>query len=172
MISFRDYIAYAEKHLATAEEGIEAGKSGELYLVPAIILAWSAIECFVNNRLDEFDSLPPTLFALHEKAFLTEQHLRFEDSGAHAGQFVIKGTAYKKLSDKILFLITKCGSRVDKGGTLWVEFQELKDVRDSLIHPRQGKRQDIDADVARNCITTSKKVILLISEGMGHKVVF
>jgi hypothetical protein len=172
VISFREYITYAEKHLATAEEEIEVGRSGEPYLVPAIILAWSAIESFVNNRLDEFDSLPSTLFAPHEKAFLTERLLTFENSGADAGKFVIKGSAYRKLSDKILFLIAKCGSQVNKGRPPWQDFERLKDVRDALIHPRLAKHISINAEVTRDCILTSKKVILLISEGLGHKVEF
>jgi hypothetical protein len=172
VIGFREYIDYAEKHLAIAEEEIEGGKSGEPYLVPAIILAWSAIESFVNNRLDEFDSLPSTLFEMHEKAFLTEQILTFENSGEHAGKFTIKGSAYRKLSDKILFLIAKCGSQVNKGQPPWQDFERLKDVRDALVHPRLDKHRVIDADVARDCFTSSKKVIVLISDGLGHKVEF
>ena len=66
MIGFRDYIKYAEKHLRIAEKEIENGKSGDPYLIPSVILAWSAIESFVNNRLDEFDSLPSDHFAPHE----------------------------------------------------------------------------------------------------------
>jgi hypothetical protein len=81
VIGFRDYISYAEKQLETAEKEIENGKSGDPYLIPSVMMSWSAIESFVNNRLDEFESLPAGLFALHEQAFLTEQHLTFQNSG-------------------------------------------------------------------------------------------
>jgi hypothetical protein len=172
VISFRDYITYAERQLEIAEKEIENARSGDLYLIPSVILAWSAIESFVNNRLDEFDSLPSSLFEPHEKAFLIEKHLKFEDSGMNAGKFVIKGNAYKKLSEKILFLIAKCGSQVKKDDTPWREFERLKDIRDSLIHPRQVKHKDIDADLARDCINISKRVIVFISVGLGTKVEF
>jgi hypothetical protein len=172
VISFRDYITYAEKQLAIAEREIENGKAGDLYLIPSVILSWSAIESFVNNRLDEFDSLPQGLFDLHEKAFLTEKHLTFQNSGESAGQFTIKGTAHKKLSDKILFLIAKCGGSVKKGEQPWQDFDDFKEIRDSLIHPRRGKYTVIDADLARRCITISKKVIAFISQALGQKVEF
>jgi hypothetical protein len=173
VIGFRDYIAYAEKHLAIAEAEIENGKSGAPYLIPSVILAWSAIESFVNNRLDDFDSLPPRLFAPHERAFLTEQTLTFINSGKKAGQFIITGTYYRKLTDKILFLVSKCGSRIEKGNKLWTDFDNLKKVRDSLIHPRKAKQQRvIDPKVARDCIATSKRLISVISKGLGQKIEF
>jgi hypothetical protein len=172
VISFRDYISYAEKQLEIAEKEIETGKSGDPYLTPSVLMSWSAIESFVNNRLDEFDSLPHGLFDLHEKAFLTEKHLAFENSGQNAGQFTIKGTAHKKLSDKIMFLIAKCGGTVDKGKTPWQDFDKLKNVRDSLVHPRRTKQTVVDTDLARECVSISKDVIAFISEGLGHKVEF
>jgi hypothetical protein len=172
VIGFRDYIEFAERHLEIAEKELDNGKNADLYLIPCVILAWSAIESFVNNRLDEFDSLPPALFALHEKAFLTEQQLTFENQGGKAGQFLIKGTLYRKLSDKILFLIAKCGSVVKKGESPWQEFEALKEVRDSLAHPRQAKHAGITPDLARTCIKTSKAVILFISEGLGFRIEF
>jgi hypothetical protein len=85
---------------------------------------------------------------------------------------VIKGTAHKKLSDKILFLIAKCGSTVNKGASPWQEFEKLKDVRDSLIHPRRTKQTTVDTDLAWECIAISKGVIAFISEGLGHKLEF
>lgn len=169
---FREYIDFAERQLEIAEREVESGKTADLYLIPSVILAWSAIESFVNNRLDEFDSLPRGLFAPHEKAFLMEKHLRFQDAGANAGKFMIKGNAFKKLSEKILFLIAKSGAQVRKDQTPWKEFEKFKDIRDSLIHPRRTKHVVIDADLARVCIGTSKDVIVFISQGLGHKVEF
>jgi hypothetical protein len=172
VIGFRNYIDFAERQLEIAEAEIDRGRAADLYLIPCVILAWSSIESFVNNRLDEFDSLPQGLFDLHEKAFLTEKLLTFQNSGEHAGQFTIKGSAFRKLSDKILFLIAKCGGTVNKGESPWQEFEDLKEIRDTLIHPRRGKQMVIDAELARRCISISKKVIVFISEGLGHKVEF
>ena len=171
MIGFRDYVRYAEKQLRIAEKEIENGKSGDPHLIPAVILAWSAIESFVNNRLDEFDSLPAKLFAPHEKAFLIEKHLQFQNEGTQAGEFIIKGNAFKSLSDKILFLMAKQGVTAKKGTPLWQDFVELRKVRDSLVHPRKGKYKRVTPDLARKCIRISKQVIELISEALAPKKV-
>ena len=172
MISFREYIKYAERHLRIAEKEIEHGRSGDPYLIPSIILSWSAIESFVNNRLDEIDSLPTDLFAPHEKAFLIEKQLQFQDSGQHAGEFLIKGSSYKKLSDKIVFLFAKFGTNANKGATLWQDFDKLRKTRDSLIHPRKNKQQTITPDLARECIRIAKKLIEFISAGLGQRMRF
>jgi hypothetical protein len=173
MIGFRDYIRYAEKQLRVAEREIENGKSGDPYLIPSVILAWSAIESFVNNRLDEFDSLPSDLFAPHEKAFLIEKQLQFQQDGQHVGEFLIKGNSHKALSDKIHFLMAKRRSRTIKKGTgLWQDFDGLREVRNSLIHPRKSKYKAITPESARECIRVSRKVIAFISEGLGQKVKF
>jgi hypothetical protein len=172
MIGFRDYIKYAEKHLRIAEKEIDNGNSGDPYLIPSVILAWSAIESFVNNRLDEFDTLPPGLFAPHEKAFLIEKQLQFQDSGQHSGKFLIKGKAHKHISHKIMFLLAKRGTTPNKGTSLWREFGDLEKTRDSLIHPRRSRHKSITPEVARDCIRVSKKVIKYISEGLGYPVTF
>jgi hypothetical protein len=170
VIDFRDYIAHADKLLIVAEREIENGRAGDTYLIPSVILAWSAIESFVNNRLDDFASLPSHLFAPHEIAFLTEQRLNFHNEGKDAGKFTIKGNAYRALSDKILFLIVKCGTKAKTNDAVWDEFEKLRQVRDSLIHPRRARHKKVTPKLARECIAISKHVIVFISEGLGHAV--
>jgi hypothetical protein len=172
VIGFRDYIKYAEKHLRIAEREIENRKSGDPYLIPCVMLAWTAIESFVNNRLEELDTLPSDLFAPHEKAFLTEKRLQFQNSGQYAGQFLIKGDDYKNLSDKILFLMAKHGGTGKKGTTLWQQYDDLRKLRDSLVHPRKTKHRAITPALARQCVRVSQKVIILISEELGQRVEF
>ena len=74
MLNFRDYLHYAERHLRRAED--EDGSSEDInwLLIPATVLAWTAIESFVNNRLDDYGALPEDLFELHERAFLLEKN--------------------------------------------------------------------------------------------------
>src|SRR5687768_15407626 len=109
-IDFREYIAYAEKHLAMAQDADE-GTSLEWLLIPVVILAWAAIESFVNNMLDDFGSLPEDKFQLHERALLLEQKIRFVDKGDKAGGFILEGSEYRRLDNKILFLIAKFGGQ-------------------------------------------------------------
>src|SRR3990170_863041 len=148
MREFRDYLRYARKCLSKAEDLIQRQEDAEWILIPAIIMAWSAIESFVNNRCGDLTSLPSDMFELHERAFLQEKRLRFEDSGANIGKFVLEGNEYQALENKIFFLLSKAGSHGAiniKGGALWQRFRSFKDVRDSLVHPRRGREIDIQA---------------------------
>ena len=110
MLTFREYLTYAEKHLMLAEDEIEKGKDATWLLIPSIILAWASIESFVNNILDDFSALPDEIFELHERAFLLEKKLKLVDSGAKIGQFVLEGSEYRRIEDKIFFLVAKFSS--------------------------------------------------------------
>lgn len=167
MRGFRDYLRYARKYLSMAEDAVQNQQNVEWLLIPAIILAWSAIESFVNNRCDDLSSLPSDMFELHERAFLLEKRLRFEDSGADIGKFVLEGNEYQTLESKIFFLLAKMGSRNTtnlKGGELWQRFQTFKDVRDGLVHPRRDKEIDLQTQDVRTYIETAQEVIQVISK--------
>ena len=62
-----------EKYLMLAEDEVERSSEANWLLIPATILAWSAIESFVNNMLDDFSTLPEGIFELHERAFLLDE---------------------------------------------------------------------------------------------------
>ena len=67
--NFREYLRYSKKYLSLAEDAIQRGENAEWFLIPSIILAWSAIESFVNNRFSDLTSLPDEMFEMHERAF-------------------------------------------------------------------------------------------------------
>ena|SRR3989339_300743 len=169
---FRKYLRYANKYLALAEDAIQRHEDIEWLLIPAIILAWSAIESFVNNRCGDLNTLPHDMFELHERAFLLEKRLRFVDSGANIGKFVLEGQEYQALENKIFFLLSKLGSKNAtklKGETLWGRFQALKEVRDRLVHPRRDRQQDLIPEDVRNHIETAKELIQEISQRIWKK---
>lgn len=177
MLNFRDYLSFAEKHLMLAEEQIGSSLDANWVLIPATILAWSAIESFVNNRLDDFGSLPDTVLQLHERAFLLEKRIKLADSGDKTGQFILEGTEYNRIEDKIFFLIAKFGGRgvrkAVRGDTLWQNFEEFKNIRDALVHPRLEKQVVLDIAMVRKFIDTAKDIIGLVSENVwGKKVEF
>ncbi len=166
MLDFRDYLHFAERYLLLGEDEVAKGLDAQWVLVPSTILAWSAIECFVNNRLDELGALPDDMFELHERAFLLERRLKFEDKGASIGQFILEGTEYRRIEDKIFFLMSKLGKSPPpkiKGDVLWQEFLEFKEVRDGLIHPRRHKDFELNVTSVNRYLETSKKIIRLIS---------
>lgn len=154
MPNFRQYLDYAERYVQKAELEKERNSRSDIdwLLIPATILAWTAIESFVNNRLDDFGSLPEDMFALHERALLLEKRVRFCDSGEKIGTFTLEGTEYRKLEDKIFFLIAKFGKKDShniKKDVLWIRFLEFKDVRDSFMHPRTSKEKEIDINTVK-----------------------
>ena len=171
MLTYREYLDYAERSLVRVRDNEPAS---EWLLIPATMLAWSAIESFVNNMLDDFASLPPDTFQLHERSFLLENRLRFVNQGENIGQFVLEGKEYRRLDDKIFFLIAKGGGRDlrnVKGETLWQNFELFKDVRDSLVHPRKGKEVSITKEMVDGFIETSKLIIQLVSKNVWKKEV-
>lgn len=172
MRGFRDYLRYASKCLELAEDAVQKQENAEWLIIPAIILAWSAMESFVNNRCDDLNSLPVDVFELHERAFLLEKRLRFIDSGSDIGRFELEGREYQALENKMFFLLSKMGYQDTtnlKGGELWQRFQEFKDVRDSLVHPRQDKEIKLEMKDVSGFIETAKELIQVISERIWKK---
>ncbi len=168
---FREYLSYANKYLSLAEDAIERHEDAEWLLIPAIVIAWSAIESFVNNRCSDLNSLPNDMFELHERAFLLEKRLRFVDKGANIGTFVLEGQEYHTLENKIFFLLSRLGSRSTtlKGQTLWWRFQQFKEVRDSLVHPRKSKQPILRPEDVRKHLETAKELIQEISKRIWKK---
>jgi len=176
MLNYRDYLNYAEKYILKAEENKNNSSETECLLILSIILAWTAIESFVNNRLYDYGSLPEHLFELHERAFLLEKKIKFIDNGINSGTFTLEGKEYRRLEDKIFFLISKFSDIDDKnfkGKTLWQNFHDFKELRDRILHPRVDKEIEIDIKKVKTHIETSKKIIQLVSEYLwGKKVEF
>jgi hypothetical protein len=172
MRTFREYLRYADRYLSKAEDASKNQEDVEWLLIPAIILAWSAVEYFVNNRLGDWDSLPSDMFELHEKAFLLERRLRFVDSGSNIGKFVLEGSEYQSIENKIFFLLSKSGDKRIKNlkqNPLWQRFKRFKNVRDGLVHPKRYRQIDIKPKDVRDYIETAKELIQTISERVWKK---
>jgi hypothetical protein len=114
------------------------------------------------------------MFQLHERSFLLEERLKFTNEGENIGNFILEGKEYRKLEDKIFFLIAKCSGpdlKTVKGKYLWQKFERFKDIRDSLVHPRRGKVVNLTKEMVEEFIETSKHVIQLISKNVWKKEV-
>jgi len=140
-------------------------------LIPATIMAWTAIESYVNNRLTDINSLPKS-FELHEKAFLLEKRLHFHDSGEKLGEFSLEGSQYRRLEEKIFFIIARTryeNKEKFKGNILWNNFQDFKETRDGLIHPRGDQDVELTMEKVSHFIQTSKDIINVISKNLFGK---
>jgi len=145
MLNYRDYLSYSEKYVGLAEEeSIDKSK----FLIPSILLSWIAIESFVNNIMDDFSSLPEDLFELHERSLLLEKKVILADHGGDMGKFKLDQREYKRLEEKILFLIAKFGNlnKPYKGEILWQDFEGLRDTRNKILHPRRSTELELTVE--------------------------
>lgn len=173
MTGFREYIEYSSKLLELANDS-KKSKIIDHFLISSTILSWSAIESFVNNMLDDFSSLPKDMFELHERALLLEKRIRFSESGKDAGTFYLEGTEYRRLEDKILFLIAKFSKNENfsiKKDSLWQRLIELKKIRDKLIHPRRNNEMILNYELVESHLITAKETIILLSDKVWRKKV-
>ena len=168
MLNYRDYLSYSEKYIQlTEEESIDKLK----FLIPSVLLSWVAIESFVNNIMDDFSNLPEDLFRLYERSLLIEKKVIFVDHGNDMGKFKLGQTEYKRLEEKILFLITKFGSinKPYKGEVLWQNFEDLRDTRNKILHPRRNIELELTVEKVYKYLETSKKIIQFVSTNVWHK---
>ena len=117
--------------------------------------------------MQDFTSLPEDMFTIHERGFLEEKQVRFEDKGTRAGTFCLENKEeFKRLEDKIMFLIAKFGKSrvVDKGTHIWQRFKNMKDKRDALSHPKRNREIDLNLEDAKEAIDIAKVIISLVSK--------
>lgn len=170
MYNFRDYLAFAEKYITLAEDN---KVNIDWLLIPSVLLSWVAIESFTNNMLDDFASLPADLFELHERALLLEKRVRFLDEGTDKGKFILEKKEYRRLEEKIFFLLAKFnkGAHLSKGDKLWQDFENLKELRNNLLHPRKNIEFKLDVDIAKQSLESAKKIIIFIADNVWGKPV-
>lgn len=168
MLNYRDYLSYSDKYIQLAEdESVNKLK----FLIPSILLSWIAIESFINNIMDDFNSLPRDLFELHERSLLIEKKVIFVDRGNDMGKFKLGQTEYKKLEEKILFLITKFGNlnKPYKGELLWQNFEDLRVTRNKILHPRKNTELGLTVQKAYKYLEISKNIIQFVSTNVWRK---
>jgi len=171
MFSFRDFLDYAELLYKDAQTKGE-GRGSVPYIIGSILNSWMSIELFINNMMQDFASLPDNMFTIHERGFLEEKQVRFANRGAKAGLFFLENKEdFKRLEDKILFLIAKFGKSkaVDKGTHIWQQFEKMKDKRNALSHPRRSKNIELTLRDAEQAIAVAKDVIALVSKEVWKK---
>lgn len=171
-MDFRDHLVFSEKQIAQAEAHSSSLSDLSSYLIPSILLSWIAIEAFVNSVIDDLNQVPADLFSLHERAFLLERRIIFCDKGRQLGKFMIERTfEYRRLEDKIFFLIAKFGKMDDdfKGEKLWQEFEKFRKDRNYIVHPRRSSDFTFDIEKARHYLSVSKDIISLISKHVWKK---
>ena len=162
------YLSYSDKYIQLAEA---ESRDKLKFLIPSVLFSWIAIESFINNMMDDFGSVPKDLFELHERSLLLEKKVIFIDHGSDIGKFKLDQTEYRRLEEKILFLIAKFGNlnKPYKGEILWQNFEDLRDTRNKILHPRRNIELELTVEKAYKYLETSKNIIQFVSTNVWHK---
>ena len=169
-LSFRVFLNYAEKLHGQALEA--TNHNGAMpYLIGSVLTSWISLESFVNNMMQDYAALPDGTFSVHESAFLVEKQVLFNRTGTEAGKFsVAKNPEFKRIEDKVLFLIAKFGSgTIDKGGRLWQKFEKVKKKRNSLSHYRRDCDIELTSQDSQEAIELAKELIEFLSKKVWKK---
>lgn len=169
-LSFRAFLSYAEKLHDHALQA--ANHDGAMpYLIGSILTSWMSLESFVNNMMQDFAALPERTFSVHERGFLEEKQVQFIRSGSQAGTFSMgKNPEFKRIEDKVLFLIAKFGGgKVDKGARLWQKFEKVKKKRNILSHYRRDCDIELTTQDSQEAMELAKELIEFLSKKVWKK---
>jgi hypothetical protein len=129
---FEEYLQDASVFFEEAEKASDP-RVARRYYRAAVFYTSGAMEAFVNfiaDTLEKGEVLTP-----HEIAFLTDKSLTFSQK-----QWAIaERVEYHRVEDKIRFLLSKFSPNFDFNNNSWSSLMQLKDIRDSLIHPRNNE---------------------------------
>lgn len=170
--SFRAFLSYADKLHVQALEATNHNAAMP-YLIGSVLTSWISLESFVNNMLQDYAALPHGMFSVHESAFLIEKQVLFNRTGAKAGTFSVgSNKEFKRIEDKILFLIAKFGNgKIDKGGKLWQKFDKVKRKRDTLSHYRRDCDVELTSQDSQEAMELVKELIEMLSKQIWRKTV-
>jgi hypothetical protein len=169
-LSFRTFLSSADKlHNEALAEANHARAMP--YLIGSILTSWISLESFVNNMMQDYLALPEQTFSVHERAFLEEKQVQFIRSGKSAGKFSIgPNVEFKRIEDKVLFLIAKFGGgELDKGGRLWQKFEKVKKKRNTLTHYRRGSDIELTTQDSQEAMELAREMVELLSRKVWKK---
>ena len=170
-MSYQELQSDAEWFCNQAEAASNGSPPETRFSSASILFSFMAIESFINNMMSDFTALPSGMFTSHERGFLAERAVELAESGANAGSFVVTDRQrYWSLESKIMFLVARfSGDTVDKGSSLWQRFEQAKDVRDLLTHPKKDGISVLSPKDARLHLDVAKEIIQLVSQKVWGK---
>lgn len=163
---FEEYLQDSYMFLVKAQEAAKASNDREArcYYRASIFYAAGALEAFVNYISDSFVKAE-TLTRL-ETAFLSDKVLTFDK-----GKLVEK-VEFHRLDGKLRLLLNKFVQDFDFSCATWSHLMEFKDLRDSLVHPKQSEDEKEIASYQKQVsigLTAIIQVMNNISEGIFKK---
>lgn len=158
---FEDYLHDSHEFFKMAQVATNEIESRRYYRA-AVFCAAGAMEAFVNYQADSLEKSEklPT----HEINFLTDKVSTFSVKDGLSTR-----TEYHKIDDKIKLILMKFCPDFDCGTDVWMNFIELKKLRDNLIHPRNTDDETPLHDYKNQIklgITSIIKIMDRITKGM------
>lgn len=175
-MSFRELLVDSQFFYDRACEASATGakQTEQRCATASVLFSFMAIESFINNMMADFASLPEGILSTHEQGLLQERAVQFASAGRSAGAFVLtKRREYRRLEDKVLFLVRRIAGpgAIDKGSSYWQQFDRLKDLRDTLTHPRKDKTAAISLGDADEALEMAKTIIQQVAAKVWRKPV-
>lgn len=166
IIHLIDNLFYDSKFfLLESKKKISDKESSTRFIKASILLSWAGFEGWINKSCMDFSKTFKEI-TIHEKAFLIEKKVELKK-----GEFTITNSdKYESTENKIEFLInTIAKSHLDKSNIHWMEFKEIKIIRDSLVHPKIGKNTEFNIKSAEKTIKILLYYINLLSKKLYNK---
>ena len=132
---FEEYLQDASAFFDEAKSAAESGnaRASRRYYRAAVFYTSGAMEAFVNFIADTFEK--GGTFTQHEIAFLTDKSLIFSNTNWALREKI----EFHRVDEKLRFLLSKFSPEFDFNNPSWSSLMELKEIRDSLIHPRHNE---------------------------------
>jgi hypothetical protein len=163
---FEEYLQDSHEFLLNARcsSRSQDDRTAKRYYRASAFCASGAIEAFVNYIADSFaraEALTPL-----EIAFLSDKVLTF-DKGKQ-----VERVEFHRIDEKLRLLLDKFVPEFDFARTCWCKFLELKQLRDSLVHPRKDEDGTGIAEYDRNVsggLSAIIEVMNSLSSGIFNK---
>ncbi len=135
------------------------------YTKASMLFAWAAFEGWINKTSLDF-SITMKRLTVHERAFLTEKRIELKN-----GVFQLTNSIkYESNQEKLEFLLSSIAkTKLNKSTKHWQDFQEIKKLRDSLVHPKLGSETSFNIEKAEKTIEVLVYYLNLLSKKLYNK---
>lgn len=130
------------------------------FIRASIISAWSGFEGWVNKTCSDFAKTIPNL-GVNDIGFLLEKRIELK-----MGQFELTNSPkYESIENKMEYLLRRFASyTIDKSTKNWQSFTQIKIIRDSIAHPKEGRETVYSISDGVLTINTLRQFLNLLSK--------
>lgn len=161
---FEEYLQDSFKflELATAYANKGQDRDARRYYRASVFYSAGAIEAFLNYIAESFAE--GKSLENYEIAYLNDQVLIFTpDKGINPRP------EYHPVAEKTKLLLRRFGNDFDFRGTIWSDFADFKNFRDSLVHPHKAE-DELPASEYQRRVTKGLRAIILVMDSLSNSL--